>query len=445
MMATVILSIFVIVLLGAMARAIYSPALAVVLGMSTFGLEQIASIVLPLLSVHQSAFNILIAVVLAASLTFAVHSGFVLFETNDGFDVALLLFAFLAFLMLSIIWSPAADLTWAAQQMPYFAVYVGVIPMLVQRPPEMLKSFRVLWFILAIGLLGTILSPNLLFSIAAARVVIGSGIGEMDLGANPLAFADTAIMLALISILFLLRALTQKTSSVILRTIAVVGSVSGIAMGVSLAFVSGRGETVAGLVSGVTLIVLIVSRSSGSMLGRLIAATTVCAGALVFAFVRLQDAVASIAPRFTISNLLEGASVRADLQGACVDAGLATTSTLLFGIGANGCQVLIGLYPHNELIQAFSETGIIGLTLLLTCYYFTVSFAFQTLSLAKQAEAQVTVQVCALAISFLIYALLVANKRGTLTVPNTYMWIALVILICDRAQASLRPMAQVST
>ena len=94
--------------------------------------------------------------------------------------------------------------------------------------------------------------------------------------------------------------------------------------------------------------------------------------------------------------------------------------------------------PNNALIQALSETGVIGLTLLLTCYYFTLCYALQTLSLAKRAGEQVTVQVCAPAIFFMVYAILVANKRGVLTAPDTFVWTALAMAICDRAQASLR-------
>ncbi|MHB1097269.1 MAG: hypothetical protein ACYC3F_13980 [Gemmatimonadaceae bacterium] len=439
MMATVILVIFVAVLFGAMVRALHSPALAVALGVATYGLEQIASIILPFFSIHQSAFNILMALVIVGSFVVSVNSRFVLFNSKGGFDAALLLLAFLAYFIFSLTWSPSAELTWARQQIPYFVVYVAIIPMLVQPPAEMLRALRVLWIILAMGLLGTALSPNLLFSIAAARVVIASGINDMELGANPLAFADTAVLLALTSTLILLQLRTERPSSKIMRTLGLMGGVYGIAMGTALAFVSGRGEAAAGLVSGVVLVVLITSAGSHRLLRRVLVATTIFSGASFVALVQLQDMIVSVAPRFVIGNLLASASVRGDLQMACINAGIASTSSLIFGIGANGCQALIGLYPHNELIQAFAETGIIGLTVLLMCYYFTLRFAFQTLSRAKLVGAQAAVHVSAFAISLTIYALLVANKRGGLTAPNTYMWVALAIVVCDRARASLRP------
>ncbi len=439
MIATTILTVFAIVLFAAMARALRLPALAVSLGIATYGLEQIVSIILPFFTVHQSAFNILIAVMIAGSFALSVDSRFVPFETKEGFDITLLLFAFVALFVVSILWSPSTNLSWVFDEIPYFAIYVVIIPRLVRCPADMLKSLRVLWLILAIGLLGTALSPMLLFSIAAARVVIGSGLGEMDPGANPLAFADTAVLLALTSTLFLLQTSAERCSSAITRTVGWLGMIGGIALGLSLAFISGRGETTAGLVSGAVLVILLTTRDSSRLFGRIVAGTAVFGGALFFAFIRLQDVIVGFAPRFATGNILIGVSVRGDLQGACIEAGMASATTIVFGLGANGCQALVGLYPHNELIQALAETGILGLTLLLMCYFFAFRFALRTIALAKRSGALDAVRVSALAISLMVYALLVANKRGVLTAPDSYMWVALSIGICDRARASLRP------
>ena len=96
------------------------------------------------------------------------------------------------------------------------------------------------------------------------------------------------------------------------------------------------------------------------------------------------------------------------------------------------------MYPHNNLMQALSETGIIGFALLCSCYVLTFRSGFRTLSLAKKQSNQEAVLLVAFMLSLLFYDLIIEGKKGSLTYVDTYMWLALAVFSFDRAQIELK-------
>jgi O-antigen ligase len=436
-LSTLILTFFALLLAAVMVAALRRPALAVALGIGTYGLEQIAAVIVPLFRIHQAAFNVMIAVVIIAAFVNNLFGGLKSFHQRETFDVFLLVFAYMTLFWVSIFWSPDHDVGRIWSELPYFLVYVLMLPLLVRPPGEMIRAFRALWGLLLVGFLGLALSPMLLFSVAIGRVVIAAG-GDADNGSNPLAFADAASYLTLTSLmlLFCIGRIWNPPSRP--RMAARITLVGGAILGFSMALISSRGETMACVVSGLLLIVLIRLKKPTRAIPKVVAAMLTAAAIVVVLFITFRDDIARWAPRFDIGQLGAGVAARRDIQEACVDFSWSSPQGILLGVGGSACEQRVGLYPHNELLQAFLETGVFGFLLFLSCYFFAVRLGLRTLVVAKSAESPEAAIITAFALTLLTYELIVASKKGSLTFPDSYMWLVLVVMIFDRAKSSLR-------
>jgi O-antigen ligase len=436
--STLILSVFAALLIVALISAIRRPALAVTLGIGTYGLEQIATVILPVFRIHQSAFNVMVALVIAGAFVNSLFGGLKSFHEKATVDVFLLVLAYATLFWMSVFWSPDHDVGRAFPELPYFIVYVLVLPLLVRPPAEMIRAFGELWGLLFVGFLGLALSPMLLFSVAIGRVVIAAG-GSTDDGSNPLAFADAAAYLALTSLMLLFCVGSVWKGAVRYRAAFKVLLVAGIVLGFSMALISSRGETLACLVSGILMVVLLRLKKPSRAIPKVIGALLVAAAVVVVLFITFRGEVARWAPRFDLSSLGEGVSVRRDIQAACVDFSWSSPQGILLGLGGSACEQRVGLYPHNELLQSFLETGVFGFALFLSCYFFAARLGLRTLAAAKSLASSEAAIVSAFALTLLAYELMVASKKGSLTLPDSYMWLILVVMMLDRAKASLRP------
>jgi O-antigen ligase len=435
-LSILILSVFVLLLGVAVVAAVRKPALAVTLGIGTYGLEQIAAVILPVFRIHQSAFNIMIALVIVAAFVNNLFGGLKAYQQRETFDVFLLVYAYLTLFWVSVYWSPDHDIDRVWPLLPYFLVYVLMLPLLVRPPEEMIRAFGVLWGLFLVGFLGLALSPMLLFSAAIGRVVVAAG-GDTDSGSNPLAFADAASYLALTSLMLIFCVGKTWNPAPRARQALKVALVGGVILGFSMALISSRGETMACLVSGILLVVLLrVKRPSGAM-RKVVAGMLTGASVIVLLFFTFRGDIAKWAPRFDIDQLSTGVSVRRDIQAACVEFSWRSPRAIVLGLGGSTCEQRVGLYPHNELLQAFLETGVFGFVLFLSCYLFVVRLGLRTLAEAKSANSSEAVVITAFALALLTYELLVDSKKGSLTFPDSYMWLGLIAMMCDRAKSSL--------
>lgn len=411
-------------------RAVWSPARAVTLGIGTYALEQIASIRVVWFQEEQAAFNILVAITIAASFAIGMRSGRFRIRHREARLAVLFITGFLAWFWLSAAWSPFRDSQSSWTSVPYFVVYVAAVPLLVEGPKVMLVALRDLFLVLLFGYSGTLTSGTFLQD--TGRGVITSWTGGVESGANPLAFADGAAFLALIGVMLGTLPQSFERSTVSAKVWRYCLCPIGVVIGIWGAFLSSRGETLAAFVSCGVYILLSTSRRLTGATVLALAGTGIIAIALVPYYGRFEEAIVQLSPRFGRSFVVEGIEIRKELRTDSVALASESGTSLLFGIGARGCEERLGAYPHSIAIQAFAETGAVGLALLGWCYIVVAKNGVQALRRANSKNDDAGKAVVALFLSFLVYDVLVENKKGALTYPDAYMWLMLATAASDR-------------
>ena len=437
-MSTVFLIFFVILLAIALLYAVRFPPLALSLGIATYGLKQISSIVVPLFQTPSAAFNFMITGVIGISFIYAILrrsiSGC---RMKEGKIVMMLVWAYLGLFWASSLWSPFNDAANNRQLLPYYAVYVLMLPLLMGNPPQMIRSFRLLWVLLLVGEMGLLLSPAFAKVAGQGRFVVTITTDVRVNEANPLALADAGVFLALTSLLVLFGSSAVEKGRKGVRLARLFCVLLGIGLGLSIAFASSRGETLAGIAAGSLLFAMIKARKVGRVILLQIGISVLLLVVLISVYIYFYDSITEKFPLFSRESIMARLDISSDLRTEALALVLSSPASMIVGIGARGSEKQIGNYPHNIMIQAFVETGIIGCALLCSCYLLAIRFGLRTLSLAKRLSARKAMVFTAFALSLLLYDFLVGNKRGSLHGCEVYMWLLLSIFAFDRIQTSL--------
>lgn len=435
-MSSLLLIVFVLMLVVALLYSFRFPPLVLVIAIATYGLKQIASATIPILQIYNSIFNLILgAVVIFVFLYGMVTRSLPGCRSTSGKHAMAFLWGFLGLFWVSLIWSPFSGSD-SLRFLPYLLVYFAILPYLMGNPNQMIKAFRILWVILFVGCLGLLFSPYLDLANTMGRMVVKFHSGTHEEG-NPLALADTGIYLLLISLMIIFDINYVRKAPKFIKSVVSIFGLVGIGLGFRIASVSSRGETFAGVISGCLLIFLLKIKNVRQKKILLASAIALTMMGIIFTAALWNDYYQDLSPRYSKESLGEGTDIRKDLVTNAINLALASPQTILVGIGARGCEERLGMYPHNNLAQAFSETGIIGFSLLFGCYFLAFRFGLRTLAMAKKQSNQEVVLFVSLLFSLLLYDLILENKRGSLTFVDTYMWLALAIFAFDHAQASL--------
>lgn len=436
-MSSVLLILFVILLVLGMLYSLRYPGVAITLAIATYGLKQIATATLPFLQIYDTVFNYILGGLVSILFVFGVITKSIyVCNTTIGKKIVILIWMFLGLFWASSFWSPfkGGD---SLRLMPYFVVYVFMLPYLMGNPKQMIKAFWILWLILLVGCLGLLFSPYLDSSSYLARMVVKFQHGSHEEG-NALALADSGIFLLLTSILVMFYGNFLNNKQKLIKWILLIFTLFGVVLGFWIASISSRGETFAGVISGCLLIILIKYRTVKIKYLTLASAFVILFVGTMIVFVLAGDNYQELSPRYSQESLSEGSDIRRDLITNAISLGFSSPDKMLLGIGARGCEEELGMYPHNALVQALSETGIIGFVLLCSCYALAFRFGFRTLSMAKERSNQESVLLVALMLSLLLYDLIVESKKGSLIFVDTYMWLLLAVFSFDRTQAAMK-------
>lgn len=437
-MATAVLLLFVLMLVGFLVLAFRSSALAVPLGIMTYAYKQIASLALPFLQTQGALFNYMMAGAIGSIFMYnLVYKSPVGCRTRDGKIVIILVWIFLGFFWVSSLWSPFyGNDSW--KYLPYFVVYFWMLPLLVGRPAAMIKAFGIVWFLTFMGGVALLFSPHFHLSNDLGRMVVHFQAGRFN-EASPLAIADMGAYLLLMSVLvFLANGRTERDKPYI-KYLVVFQMFTGLMLSLWLVFNTSRGETFAGIFCGCLLVGLVVGKNiKQSILWTtgLLSALAITA-LIVFAFLMPKGGISKFSERYSRAAITEGSADRKNLNSRTLEFATSSPSKFLFGIGARGCEKRLGMYPHNNFIQALGEIGLLGLSLLCLCYGLAFRFGFRTLTMAKKFADKPSVVFTAFMLTLLIYQFFVLSKKGSLTFVDTYMWLAMAVFCFDRTQTML--------
>lgn len=437
-MATVVLLLFALMLVGFLVLAFRSSALAVPLGIMTYAYKQIASLALPFLQTQGALFNYMMAGAIGSIFMYnLVFKSPVGCRTRDGKIIIILVWIFLGLFWISSLWSPFyGNDSW--KFLPYFVVYFWMLPLLVGRPASMLKAFEKVWILTFVGGVALLLSPHFHFSQDLGRMVVHFQAGRFN-EASPLAIADMGAYLLLMSVLVLLANRRSGEKKSFEMYIYVFQMLIGLALGLWLVFNTSRGETFAGILCGCLLVGLVIGktiRQSIIWTAGIISVFAVSA-IIVSAFLLPKGGISAWSERYSRTAITEGSADRKNLNSRTLEFATSSPAKFIFGIGARGCEKRLGMYPHNNFIQALGETGLLGLGLLCLCYGLAFRFGFKTLSMAKKFADNPSVIFTAFMLTLLIYQFFVLSKKGSLTFVDTYMWLAMAAFCFDRTQTML--------
>lgn len=443
-MSTMILLLFMLGFGILLALTLRESALAIPLGIMTYSYKQIALLALPFLQNQGALFNYAMAGAFAAVFLFNLvfkHPG-VTCKTPEGKRVELLVWAFLALFWISLLWSPFYG-TEAVKFYPYFIVYFYMLPALMQTPREMIRAFYGVWFVTLLGGAGLVLSPAFHMSEDLGRMVVHFEAGKV-VEATPLAIADMGAYLVILSTLVLLPVFPFKARGRSGRALQGLLAVGGLGLGFYLAFNTSRGETITSLACACLLIALTLGRSIRQSVVWVVSAFSALSLvlAVVFTVFTSSPGASLAAQRYTPSALAEGGDDRAMLSAQTVKLVSRTPKDFLFGMGARACEKDLGMYPHNQFVQALGETGILGLLLLAASWAAVLHFGFRTLNRVRGSQDPTLAVFVSLILTLAFYELIVLSKKGSLTFVDTYMWISLAAFAFDRATLAARGLGQ---
>jgi len=439
-MSTAVLLLFFVLLIASLAFTIKLPTLTLPIGIMTYAYKQIAAVAVPFFQNYDSLLNYLIAVpILATFLRYYFPKVRVGCESREGKLLMALVWAYLALFWMSSFWSPYyGQDSW--KFLPYFVVYFWMLPLLIDDDPEVtIKAFRVAWFLTFAGAFGLLLSPAFHVTPDTERMVVHFQTGRFE-EANPLVIADMGAYLVMMSLLLFIRNRTGSASSKALGLARSAAGLSGVALGLWLAFNTSRGETFSCMACGCLFLALVYGKSllqSLLWLGGLLL-SVVAVISLSLALFLPKSNVEKLSARYSQDAIMEGSGQRKDLNSKNIAFALSSPTDFLFGSGARASEKRIGAWPHNQFVQAFSETGILGLILLCTCFLLALRFGLRTLAMARHSDHRPALVLTAFVLSLFVYQILVLSKKGSLTFVDTYMWLAIAAYSFDRTQGFLR-------
>lgn len=418
--------IFLVVVVGAFAAAIVRPWLAFTLIVCFPVIEQALQGYFPVLITYLTLFNYLIAGIVA--LTLAVR-----FFSNPGMlsgalnpvskSVALLLVLSWA----SLLWTPEREngLSLTVDRAPYVLLYLIMAPLLITSLDDFRRLRLPLMVLGCLALIGILLGPQTIFY--GTRLMLQYSTTEV---ANANALGELGALVMVFAVL--------TTQIGVGRLVVPFQFAAGI-FGIGMGLLSGaRGQVLAaGFIAFLFFPVARRVKNNFGYLGLGIGSVSVA----VLLLLSVQFFIVSDnLDRWSVYSLVDGFQLRWLIVSEAMKPWLANPLSWFFGRGA-GAFVTTGLvdtYPHNHIVEALTELGLIGLTFYTLIIWFTVKSALGLFNIYRDdSDMRSSVAVlCAVALFFFLISL----KQGTIHDPGTvFLWYLVIARVYwfERKQVEL--------
>jgi hypothetical protein len=109
-------------------------------------------------------------------------------RTREGKALRIIVWVLICYFWLTLLWSPFYG-SKVGDFLPYYIIFVAILPMLIEDAEPMLKSFYAVWALTYLGTICLMLSPAFHMSEDTGRMVIHFAAGDPNKG-TPLALAD---------------------------------------------------------------------------------------------------------------------------------------------------------------------------------------------------------------------------------------------------------------
>lgn len=379
-----ILALVVVASLGGLVR----PGIGAALGFLVFAIEQGLASGIPYFVARPTLWNLVSAFTVMMLLLSAVLRGRYRLRGffRPGFISSVL---FIGYFVWACSWGPMPDVWQLANSVvPYAAIQIVLVPLLVQSEADARAMFD--WLAICgigIGLLA-------LVHLNAAENTQRLQLTAAGVGMNPMALSEACALAAMV-----LALMSKGTSSpwwTLTRWPLVVGCLA-------VAGLASRGEVFSAL-AGVTLATLLVPEGGfGQRTFRV--ASTVLLG-VVSIYLVLETEVST---RYSVERLEGDAHVRYFASSTMLSVYGATPESWFRGLGTNYSTMLLGIYPHNQPVQALTEGGILGAGLWLSVHGFALRAYLRARPRCTTNSARVVLRI---ATALWLYFVVVGFKRG---------------------------------
>ncbi|MBK9188607.1 MAG: hypothetical protein IPM33_06570 [Phycisphaerales bacterium] len=428
-MSTIIGLIVALALAGSLVYVLLRPRYAFLLVLLFFPLEQVVQAWVPWLMRVPWLLNV------AVALTSATAAGMLLIRGQRPFrglnNLQTWATCGLYFLVLfGMLHTPSRD---AAKYfvidngLPYWALMLGVLPLLILSLDDfykMLVPFMVIGSIISVLILA---NPNA--SVYGGRLTLEfvAASGEVFRG-NPLVVSELGMMVAVVAALLVTR---QGTAGALLLRAAC------FLAGMAVMLASGsRGQAIAMVVAVVALIPFAYTiRDMRQFLLLSVSGLFIVVLGYVSIVLFVSDETAA---RWTGESVGVGAKVRFESIVNMFGAFMSSPGSWLFGLGTNSYNAFFRpvdgsfTYPHNLFIEVLTEEGFLGLGFLCLSLWAVWKGWRWIWTAAKDDRAMRSA--AAILGAFALVALLQALKQGTFTSIPLPFYIFLVVNKMARAE-----------
>lgn len=383
-------AILTLVVLASLAGLV-RPGIGAALGFLAFAIEQGLASGIAYFVARPMLWNLLTAFIVLMLLTSAVLRG--RYRLRGFFrPVFISSILFVAYFVWACSWGPLPNV-WALAMgiVPYAAIQMVLVPLLIQSEADARAMFD--WLaVLGIGV-GLLALVHLDASQNAQRLQLNAA-GATGVGMNPMALSEACALAAMVLALLPKQRLSQAWTLV--RWPVIIGCLA-------LAGLASRGEVFAAL-AAVTMAVLLVPEGGFSQRG-LRVVTTLLLGA-VSIYLVLETEVST---RYSVERLEGDAHVRYFASSTMLSLFWASPESWFRGLGTNYSTMLLGIYPHNQPVQALTEGGLLGIGLWLSVHCFALRAYFKAHHHCNGAGSRFVLRV---ATALWVYFVVVGLKRG---------------------------------
>lgn len=343
--------------------------------------------------------------------------------------------AFYAYILVSLFWTPAPDSAayFLNKSWAYFFLFYAVAPLLVTDLDDLVRISVPLMVCGVVVMALMLINPNAKFINDRFTIDLGYQVGFGQLQSNPLAIADAGGILAIVSAIY-----RPRERRPLLTTL----QWSGVLLGMVLALLSGsRGQVLA----AVGVIAVLLPFATGSKSAVKVAGSLLSVGAIVSVlyFVFNKFVISAAQTRWTGEGQAQGLEARFEMLSAALSAYVTSPLYWVTGLGAAAFNAFYTIrttdnphwYPHNIVVEAMTEYGLIGLALLGAVLYITTKYCLRLVAIAGEDRARRTTAV--LFSGIVIFQFLMSMKQGYLLgMPPLFMFCLIMGRVVKNEEAA---------
>jgi len=416
--------IFLLVVILAFVYAIFRPWLAFVLIIAFPVIEQALQGYFPILISYLTLFNYLIAGLVATTLALQfVRVPNLLKGCFNPVAKSIILVQAMSFA--SLLWTPdfATGYEYTVNRIPYTLLYMIMAPLLLTSLDDFRRIRVPLMILSCLALFAILIGPSTSFY--GYRLMLNYTLTER---ANAGAFGDLGVLVLIVAAL--------TTQSGVGRLVMPFQFFCG-SFGFGMGLLSGaRGQVLFGMV--VAFLFIPVARRIKSTFGFL--GIGIGSAALVGLLVLAAQLfiTSDTQERWSLASFTDGFQLRFIIVSEAMKPWLQNPLSWMFGRGAGAFSTtgMVDTYPHNYIVEAITELGLVGFIFYMMVLYFTAKAGIGLFR--RYRDDGIMRSPVAILCAFAVFYFAISLKQGTVHDPGLF-WVWYLVIARLHAREADEP------